>query len=78
MVADGLDYAFLGISKTQDGFVAVYSVEAIIAELMTEDLMDFETAEEYVQFNILDAYVGKQAPIFVDIVPDDLWQNFDN
>jgi hypothetical protein len=74
LIPDGIDHAFLGIAETDEGFVAVYSVEGIIANLMQEDLMDFETAEAYVDAHICSPCKGKKlAPIFVDIVPDELW-----
>lgn len=74
--ADKLAYAFLGVSKIKSkGYVAVYSTQAIIAHLMEEDMMDFETAENFMKVNILDkAISGKHAPIFVDIVPDIFWK----
>lgn len=74
IVADGLSHAFIGLSNTEDGAVAVYSTERIIAHLMEEDLMDFDTAEEHMHFTILGANVGKRIPIFVDIVPEDFWK----
>ncbi len=75
VVADGLPHAFIGLSQTEEGTVAVYSTERIMAHLMEQDMMDFDTAEEYMHFNILGANVGKRTPIFVDIVPQEFWNN---
>lgn len=74
VVPEGIDHAFLGIADTENGFVAVYSVEAIVANLMQNDMMDFETAEAHTEQNICSPHRGKPlAPIFVDIVPDEFY-----
>lgn len=74
MIADGLSYAFVGLTRNNGHIVCVYSTNLIVDELMEKDMMDIETAEEYVQFNIADAYVGERTPLFVDFVPQELWQ----
>ena len=33
---------------------------------MTRDNVDFETAQEYFDYNVLDAYVGENTPIYCD------------
>jgi hypothetical protein len=73
VLADGQEHAFLGIANTPNGYIAVYSIDEIINKYMTEDLMDYETAEEFVQFNVLQAYVGERTPIFLDIIPKEIW-----
>jgi hypothetical protein len=75
LIADGLSYAFVGLARSQGEIVAVYSTNLIVDELMKKDMMDIETAEEYVQFNIADAYVGKRTPLFVDFVPPSIWED---
>ena len=52
MIADGLSYAFIGVTTVNGNVVAVYSTHLIVNEIMKEDCMDIETAEEYVKFNI--------------------------
>lgn len=74
LIADGLAHAFIGLSATPNGNVAVYSTERIISNLMEKDFMDFETAEEYMQFNIIGANVGQRTPIFVDMIPEEFWK----
>ena len=75
VIADGLAYAFVGLTRSQGNIVAVYSTNLIVDELMKKDMMDLETAEEYVQFNIADAYVGERTPLFVDFVPPFIWED---
>jgi hypothetical protein len=74
VIADGLAHAFIGLTNTQHGVVAVYSTERIISNLMENDNMDFETAEEYMQFNIIGADVGQRTPVFVDVIPEEFWK----
>jgi hypothetical protein len=74
VVADGLSHAFMGLSLTEEGTVAVYSTERIISHLMEQDMMDFDTAEEYMHHNILGAKAPQRNPIFVDIVPEEFWK----
>lgn len=74
IVADGLAHAFLGLTNTPNGVVAVYSTERIISNLMENDAMDFETAEEYMHLNIIGADVGQRTPVFVDVIPEEFWK----
>jgi hypothetical protein len=74
VIADGLAHAFVGLTNTEHGVVAVYSTERIIANLRENDAMDFETAEEYMHFNIIGANVGQRTPVFVDVIPEEFWK----
>ena len=74
VVADGLAHAFIGLTATPNGTVAIYSTEKIVSSLMEKDMMDFDSAEEFMHFNIINAYVGNRTPIFVDLVPDEFWK----
>lgn len=73
MLADGCEDAFIGVANTLNGFVAVYSTDRLIGKYMKEDMMDFDTAEEYVQFNIIGSYVGEKTPIFIEFIPEEIW-----
>ncbi len=74
IIADGLAHAFMGLTSTPEGVVAVYSTERIISNLMENDNMDFETAEEYMHHNIIGANVGQRTPVFVDVIPEEFWK----
>jgi hypothetical protein len=39
-------------------------------ELMKKNNWDWETAAEYVEFNILRAYIGEFTPVHVWTIPD--------
>lgn len=74
VIADGLAHAFVGLTNTQNGVVAVYSTERIISNLMENDAMDFETAEEHMYNNIIGEDVGQRSPVFVDVIPEEFWK----
>lgn len=74
VIADGLAHAFIGLTNSPEGVVAVYSTERIISNLMENDAMDFETAEEYMQVNIIGAKAGQRTPVFVDMIPEEFWK----
>ena len=73
VVADGLSHAFVGLTYSDGDEIAVYSTERIISNLMENDLMTFDDAEQYMHQNILDAYVGKRTPMFIDVIPTEFW-----
>lgn len=66
LLMDGLDEAFIGLSKRgNEPLLAVYSWDRIIDCLMGNDGMSYDEAVEFAEFNILGAYVGEQTPIIV-------------
>ena len=66
MLLDGLDSAFIGL--TTNNIRAVYSVQKIIEELMSQGMSE-EDAVEYFNFNIECAYVGEKTPIYLNTIP---------
>lgn len=66
--ADGFDDAIIGAAEIKQigEYVLVYSKTQVIKILMERDNMEFETAEEYYDFNIAGAFVGEKTPIWVD------------
>ena len=65
LFADGFDDAILGLAERAGEFLVAYDVEKCI-EVLMEQGMDREEAEEYFEFNVVGAYVGENTPIFVD------------
>lgn len=57
------DKAILGIE--QNSFKVVYSRKKII-KILTKEFGNRYEAIEYAEFNIFDAYIGQQTPIWVD------------
>lgn len=68
--ADGFEDAILGVAqdKVTNTNRLVYSISKCIDILIQKHNMTREEAEEYFDFNTLDAYVGEQTPIYVDDV----------
>ena len=66
LFADGWDAAFLGITANHHhAIVAVYDYDKIIEIMVERDGATYEDAEEFVEFNIVGAYVGERTPIYV-------------
>jgi hypothetical protein len=68
ITVDGYDDALVGWTDSWQGHErlvrAVYSVEKILATMKSQG-MSHEEAEEFFEFNIAGAYVGKHTPVFV-------------
>jgi hypothetical protein len=64
LIADGFDDAICGI--TTNGIVC-YEYAKCIEILMNNHDMDIEMAIEYFDFNVGDAYVGENTPIFIHL-----------
>ena len=66
LLADGFDSAVLGLSRgTLGADIAVYSIDRCIDILVKRDGMSEDEATEYMNFNVLDAYMGPMTPMFV-------------
>lgn len=66
LLADGMDKALIGI--THKG-VAVYDVNKCINVLIESNQWTEEEACEWMDFNVVDAYVGEQTPIYIHSLP---------
>ena len=66
LCADGFEGAFIGVGRRcSRPDVAVYDVSAMIQVLIDRDGMSHLEAVEYLEFNVIDAWVGEQTPIYV-------------
>ena len=66
---DGLDEAIIGI--TNEG-VPVYDNHQMEIILMRDNKWDWETSAEWLEFNILSAYVGDRTPIHMWVMPNEM------
>ena len=68
MLADGLDEAILGMC-IQFGAepIVAYDYEKCLNILMERDGMDRTDAIDFMEFNVIGAYVGLHTPVFVMI-----------
>jgi hypothetical protein len=66
---DGFDSAIIGTASVWNGNervdVLVYDVEKMVETLIDRDGMSSEDAIEYIDFNIENAYIGKDTPVIV-------------
>lgn len=65
MFADGFEGAVVGITYTNGTRKAVYDVDIMVAILMQRDKMTQEDAIEYLEYNVLNTYVGEGTPIYM-------------
>jgi len=68
LLADGFDEAFIGIARQFGIPFAVYD-RAKCIEILTENGMHEDEAEEYFMFNVEGAYVGENTPAYLEILP---------
>jgi hypothetical protein len=62
---DGYDDALMGyIHRKGIPPVALYNFDKCVEILMERDGMSYEESVEWMDFNVLDAYVGKNTPAF--------------
>ena len=63
---DGFDNAIIGVGErcTTDSMI-VYDYNKMVKILVTRDDMSYEEAEEYIDFNIVGAWIGDTTPIIV-------------
>jgi hypothetical protein len=67
LIANGFDEAIIGLGRQFNSEVVVYDEDKCLQILMDRDGMDYEEAQEFFEFNVVGAYVGKHTPIYVRI-----------
>ena len=65
LLAEGFSEALIGMGNRFTYDVAVYDYAKCI-EILARD-MSPDDAEEYFEFNVIDAYVGEHTPVFVTV-----------
>lgn len=66
LFADGFDDAILGLGEQYSRTRAVvYDYSKCVKILMTRDGMSNEDALDYMEINVVSAYVGEHTPIFL-------------
>ncbi len=66
LLADGFDSALIGITEGPNP-VADYDINKMIEHLFKKEDMTPEDAREYLEFNVIDAYVGEKTPMYIDL-----------
>jgi len=65
LLADGFDDAILGYGRQFNKDLVVYDYEMCVAILMDREGMTEEEADEYMEFNVIGAYMGELTPVFL-------------
>ena len=63
-LADGFEAALVGVGQRFNHYVAVYDY-ALCTQVLVEQGMDVEQAIEYLEFNVVGAWVGAGTPVFL-------------
>jgi hypothetical protein len=65
LMADGFEEALIGFGTRFNTPVTIYNLSKCIDILVERDGMSHDEAQEYMDFNVLGAYVGEETPIFL-------------
>lgn len=70
LIANGYNEAIIGIvdrySNAIKTPVLAYSISRMLDIIVNRDGMDYDDALEYLEFNVLDAWMGDGTPIYVN------------
>ena len=66
LLADGFEDALIGVGQQFNKTLAVYDRQKCIEILIDRDGMSEEEAVEYFEFNVTNAWVGENTPIFFE------------
>lgn len=62
---DGFENAFIGLASKFHSISAVYDYDKSLDILINRDGMSPEEADEYMQFNVVGAWLGDSTPVFI-------------
>ena len=65
LMADGFEEALIGFGTRFNSPVTIYDLSKCLNILVERDGMSYDEAQEYMDFNVLGAYVGEETPIFL-------------
>jgi len=69
----GFDHALLGAAERCGSEpVAIYDLQMMINMICARDGMTLEEAREYVEYNIIGAYLGEDTPWLLTIKPQEI------
>jgi len=65
LFADGFDEAIIGVSASVGVARVVYCVDKML-DILIEEGEEYLSAREYLEYNTINAWVGKRTPIYVE------------
>jgi hypothetical protein len=75
-MADGFDDAIIGMECSGDVPRVVYSIQLMVHVLCERDGMTEDDAIDFINYNVVGAYVGEGTPIYVDVMDADGIRNY--
>jgi hypothetical protein len=66
LLAEGLNSALIGYTNGMN-IVAVYDYDKCIQALQKENKWTYEEAIEWMEYNVVNSYVGEKTPLFITI-----------
>lgn len=66
LLADGFEEAFIGLGRHGPHSMAVYDYNKCVKILMKREGWSEEEALEWMEYNVVGAWVGDQTPVFVE------------
>ena len=70
LTADGFDEALVGCTYGAN-VVAVYDVNKMV-EILMEEGADYDDAVEFLDYNVVGAYLGEKTPLYVNFVTEEV------
>ena len=70
LTADGFDAALVGCTYGAN-VVAVYDIQRMIEVLVNEG-MEHDDAVEFLEYNVVSAYLGDRTPLYVNFVTEEI------
>ena len=65
LTADGLDDAIVGLARRPNLVTVAYDVNKML-EIMVDGGMSAEEAREFFEFNVVDAWMGENTPVYIE------------
>ena len=69
--ADGFDDAIIGVATGFDSARVVYCYASMVEVMMKDGDMSYEDALDWIEYNTLGSYIGKNTPIYVMGIDDE-------
>ena len=73
LTADGFDSALVGCTYGAN-VVAVYDINKMVETLMEEGA-DYEDAVDFLDYNVVGAYLGEKTPLYVNFVTQEVYND---
>ena len=70
LTADGFDDALVGCTYGAN-VVAVYDINKMV-EILMEEGTDYEDAVDFLDYNVVGAYLGEKTPLYVNFVTQEV------